>query len=176
LRQGFLNSVDISLTSLHNRSVRPRVPFFLSYAHRDSAGVERFRSVLEPFLQASARFEFGEWIDRRILPGEHWRSEIDDALHHSRFGFLLLSPAFLASKFITTEELPRLLAKPLVVPVELQRILFDGSLDLKGLEHRQVFHDTKGRSFDECRAMTARRDFARELFSQIVALLEKHSC
>ena len=156
--------------------MRPAVPYFLSYAHSDSADAERIRSVLEPLLQSSARFEFGEWIDRRILPGEQWRAEITGALEHSRFGLLLLSPAFLASQFITTEELPRLLAKPLVVPVELQRILFDGSLDLKGLENRQVFRDSKGRSFDECRAMPARRDFARELFSQIVALLEKYPC
>jgi hypothetical protein len=156
--------------------MRARAPYFLSYAHRDSADVERLRDFLHPLFESSARFEFSEWIDRRILPGEHWVTEITGELENSRFGLLLLSPAFLASKFITTEELPKLMAKPLVVPVELQRILFDGSLDLKGLEHRQVFRDSKGRSFDECRAMPARRDFARELFSQIVALLEKHPC
>lgn len=156
--------------------MRKPVPYFLSYARRDSADVERFGLVLEPLLKLSSGYEFGKWMDRRILPGEHWRTEIDEALESSRFGLLLVSPEFLASEFITKEELPPLLAKPLVVPVSLQQILFDGTLDLKGLKERQVFHDTKGRSFDGCRSMPARRDFARELFISIVALLKKYPC
>ena len=87
-----------------------------------------------------------------------------------------MSPQFLASEFITERELPPLLAKPMVVPVALQRILFNGTMDLKGLEDRQVFHDSKGRSFDECRTTRDRRDYARELFTKIVALLEKNPC
>ena len=149
-------------------------PFFVSYARRDLADVDRFRLVLEPLLKASSEFAFGEWIDQQILPGEHWRAEIDRALERSRFGLLLVSPEFLASEFITREELPVLLAKLMVVPVALQRIVFDGTMDLKGLEDRQVFRDAKGRPFDRCRSMPARRDFAGELFSKIVALLRKH--
>jgi hypothetical protein len=149
-------------------------PFFLSYAHRDSADVERFRSVLEPLLRSSAQFQFGEWMDQQILPGEYWRAEIERALERSRLGLLLVSPGFFASEFITKDELPALLAKPMVVPVELQRILFDGTMDLKGLADRQVFRDFKGRSFDGCRSTPARRDFARELFGRICALLEKN--
>jgi hypothetical protein len=152
------------------------VPYFLSYARCESADVERFRKVLEPLLKASSGFQFGEWMDRQILPGEHWRVEIEQALQRSRFGLLLVSPGFLANEFVTAKELPVLLAKPMVAPVALQRILFDGTMDLKGLEDRQMFQDSKRRSFDECRAMPARRDFARELFGKIVALLEKNPC
>jgi len=154
--------------------MKQSAPYFLSYAHRDAKDVERFRDLLEPLLKTSTDFAFGEWMDHVILPGEHWRKEIDHALEHSRFGLLLVSPEFLASKFITETELPVLLAKPMVVPVELHRIAFDGSMDLKGLEDRQVFRDSKGRCFDACRAMPDRRDFARELFSKIVALLRKY--
>jgi len=150
------------------------VPFFLSYARHDSADVERFRDVLQPLLKSSSEFAFGEWIDQQILPGEHWRAEIEKALEHSRFGLLLVSPEFFASGFITQNELPMLLSKPMVVPVALQRIVFDGTMDLKGLEHRQVFRNSKGKSFDECRAMPDRRKFAAELFTKIVALLRKY--
>lgn len=115
-------------------------------------------------------------MDRQILPGEHWRGQIERALKGARFGLLLVSPGFLASEFITREELPRLLTKAMAVPVALQQILSDGTMDLKGLEDRQVFRDSMGRSFDGCRAMRDRRDFARELFRQIVALLEKNPC
>jgi hypothetical protein len=156
--------------------VKQPAPFFLSYAHRDAGDVERFRDVLEPHLKAAANFQFGEWTDHRILPGEHWRAEIEQALHKARFGLLLISPQFLASDFITAHELPRLLSKAMVVPVALHQILFDGSMDLKGLGDRQMFRDSKGRSFDGCRTSPARRDFARELFIKIVALLEKSPC
>ena len=152
------------------------VRFFLSYARCDSADVKRFRAVLAPLLKASSQYDFGEWIDHQILPGEHWREEIEQALESARFGLLLLSPGFLASEFITNKELPPLLAKAMVVPVELRQILFNGTMDLKGLEDRQVFRDAKGRSFDRCRAMLDRSDFARELFTKIVALLEKYPC
>lgn len=156
--------------------MRQLVPYFLSYARRDTADVQRFGVVMEPLLELASAYEFGKWMDRQILPGEHWWAEIDEALAACRFGLLLVSPEFLASKFITANELPELLAKPLVVPVLLQQVLFDGSMNLKGLGERQVFRDSKGRSFDGCRTMTARRDFARELFSKIVALLEKYPC
>jgi hypothetical protein len=128
--------------------MRQAVPFFVSYAHGDSRDAGRFHAVLEPLLKSSSSYQFGKWMDRQILPGERWRAEIDRALEQSRFGLLLVSPSFLASEFITKNELPPLLSKPMVVPIELQRILFDGTTDLKGLEDRQVFRDSKGRSFD----------------------------
>ena len=149
-------------------------PFFVSYAHRDLDDVQRFRGVLEPLLKTSSAFAFGEWTDHQILPGERWRVEIDQALEGSRFGLLLVSPELLASKFITQEELPLLLAKPMVVPVALQRIALDGTMDLKGLNDRQIFRDAKGRPFDRCRGMPERRDFAAELFAKIIELLRRY--
>ncbi len=151
-------------------------PFFLSYAHADGADVERLRAVLEPYLKTSANYQFSGWSDHLILPGERWREEIEGALERSRFGLLLLSPNFLSSPFITRGELPALLAKPMVVPVALHRISFDGLTDLKGLGDRQVFRDSKGRAFDACGTMKVRRDFALELFQQINLLLEKYPC
>lgn len=152
------------------------VTFFLSYAHEDRDDVERFRKVLGPNLKTSARFEFREWRDQGILPGERWRAEIEEALEQACFGLLLVSPEFLASEFITRNELPPLLDRPMVVPVALQRIPLDGAMDLKGLEERQVFRDAKGRAFDVCRAGPERREFAQILVRQIEALLEKYPC
>ncbi len=156
--------------------MKQSVPFFVSYARRDLDDVNRFRAVLEPLLKSSAEFAFGAWTDQVILPGEHWRSEIDAALQRSRFGLLLLSPEFLASQFITQNEIPSLLAKQVVVPVALQRISLDGSMDLRGIEDRQIFRDAKGRAFDGCGRMTGRREFAGQLFTKILALLKKYPC
>ncbi len=151
-------------------------PFFLSYAHADSPDVNRFLEVLRPQLQTSSAYDFGEWNDHLILPGEKWREEIEQALIKCKFGLLMVSPQFLSRDFITAEELPDVLAKPMVVPVGLHPILFDGSMDLKGLADRQLFRDSKSRTFDGCRTPPLRRDFARELFTQITALLKKNAC
>ncbi len=104
-----------------------------------------------------------------------WRREIEEALERAHFGLLLLSPQFLASDFIGREELPKLLEKRLVVPVALQAIPLDGSIDLKGLQDRQIFRDSKGRAFEKSRTSNDRRDFARELFGTIDRLLEKYT-
>ena len=169
------NIVDTSLISCKNGYMKHPAPFFLSYAHADSPDVNRFLHVLRPLLKTSADYDFSEWNDHHILPGEMWREEIEQALTR-KFGILLVSPQFLASSFITAQELPVLLAKPMVVPVGLHQILFDGSIDLKGLADRQLFRDSKNRTFDGCGRITERRDFARELFTQITALLKKNGC
>ena len=147
------------------------MPYFLSYAHDDEADVNRFRDVIRPLLKGSTECAFSEWIDHSILPGLAWREQIDKALAAGSFGILLVTPNFLASSFITKTELPALLAKPMVVPVALHKISFDGTLDLKGLADRQVFHDSKRRTFDACKTKAVRRDFALELYGKIIALV-----
>jgi hypothetical protein len=147
---------------------------FFSYAHSDAADVKKLRAVLDPLFGTSAKYKFLNWSDHDILPGEFWRKEIEEALKKAQLGLLFLSPQFLASNFIGTEELPALLNKGMLVPVELHAIPFDGTIDLKGLQDRQVFRDSKSKSFDRCRSSTDRRNFALELFGNIHQLLEKY--
>jgi hypothetical protein len=146
---------------------RRPIRYFLSYAHADEADVERFLAVFTPQLDTSAEFEFKLWSDRNIRPGEGWKAEIEKAVSDCAFGLLLVSPAFLRSPFIVQEELPLLLKKAIVVPVGLHRVLFDGSMDLKGMAERQLFLDSKRRTFDACGRITGRRDFVLELFASI---------
>jgi TIR domain len=148
---------------------------FISYAHADLADAARLRAVLDPLFRTSAKYQFSDWSDHEILPGEFWRIEIERALEKAQFGLLLLSPQFLASGFISKNELPNLLEKGMVVPVALHAIPLDGSIELKGLQDRQIFRDSKGRAFDKCRTPGDRRDFALELFHKIHKLLEKYA-
>jgi len=49
------------------------------------------------------------WDDTHIAPGSNWRSDIKAAIDAAAVALLLVSPSFLASRFIVGEELPRLL-------------------------------------------------------------------
>jgi hypothetical protein len=151
------------------------LPFFVSYAHADAADVERFRKVMRPLLKASAEFAFAEWIDKQLLPGKPWFDQIAEARDAAQFGLLLVSPEFLASDFIQEHEVPPLMGKAVLVPVALHELHLDGSLEMNGLHLRQIFHDSKGRSFDACRSARDRRTFAKELFGKIVLLLRQQA-
>jgi hypothetical protein len=50
------------------------------------------------------------WSDTKIRAGDRWRDEIRKAVQEARVAVLLVSADFLASEFITTNELPPLLA------------------------------------------------------------------
>jgi hypothetical protein len=147
------------------------VRYFLSYAHADEDDVQRFNEVFLPQLATSGHYRYERWMDTDLLPGEDWNLKIKSALEDCRFGILLVSPNFLSSKYITGVELTALLAKPMVVPVALHPILFNGVMDLKGLAERQIYRDPQGRSFDQCGRKHTRRAFALDLHQKIEALL-----
>ncbi len=106
----------------------PQHSLFISYAHEDAAFVAQLRKFFMPFDRT-----FGckvLWDDTQIRTGDAWLAEIERALSKARFAVLLMSVDFMASSFITNNELPRLRARErageltilpmLVGPVDLE--------------------------------------------------------
>lgn len=90
------------------------MPVFISYASYDNTSDDPEKRWLDRLLQFLKPMELDSritsWSDTDLTPGSQWKQEIQDAIGRAKVAILLVSPAFLASKFIRTEELPRLLS------------------------------------------------------------------
>jgi hypothetical protein len=81
---------------------------FICYSHADEKWLKRVRVHLRPLERRRA---FKLFDDSQIQPGTRWKDEIKAALDRARVAILLVSADFLASDFITENELPPLLKK-----------------------------------------------------------------
>ena len=85
-----------------------RTKAFVSYSRKDELWKDRLMTHL-----AILEFEglLHLWADTQISAGDDWYQRIQTAMDDSRVAVLLVSPDFLASKFIRNEEVPRLLQR-----------------------------------------------------------------
>jgi hypothetical protein len=81
---------------------------FISYSHKDEEWKNRLVSHLG-VLQSEGHLDI--WDDKRIDAGADWYPEIQKAIDTSSVAILLISAGFLTSKFILSEEVPRLLER-----------------------------------------------------------------
>ncbi|MCK9896199.1 toll/interleukin-1 receptor domain-containing protein [Frankia sp. AgB32] len=139
---------------------------FVSWCHRDVTYKDKLLDRLH--LGTLADVEITSWQDSDLRIGENWEGRILDQLAACDYGLLLLSPAFFASSYILTKELPRLLGPDAdkVLPVMLRRVELDGSRRLYGVDARQIYTGAGGRSFTETRGASRER-FALGLASEI---------
>jgi len=157
------------------------VRYFVSFSQKDKRLKDDLLERLEERFAAAANYRFVGWQDQHIGLGSNWHQEIQAAIKDCDFGLLLVSPAFLGSQYIKTYDLPHFVAEgPLrpdarkpVAPVALKPILFDGSMDLKGLQERQVFRDKDRRAFQQLTGKS-KDFFADQLFVKIIEMLDGH--
>jgi hypothetical protein len=110
---------------------------FVSYSHADVRWLDRLRVHLKPLERQGV---LALWDDTRIKPGARWREAIRDALEHAKVAVLLVTADFLASDFISTNELPPLLKAAeergtLILPVIIKPCRFEQT---EGLSHFQA--------------------------------------
>lgn len=117
-----------------------RTQVFVSYCHRDAEWLARLEVHLKPMVRSG---EITFWSDSEINPGSKWREEISKAIDGSKVAILLVSADFLASDFITNNELPPLLTAAsqggaVILPVILSPCRF---LKTKGISEYQAVND-----------------------------------
>lgn len=161
-------------SGIEYRGDKKVIRYFISYAHDDDKIKNDLCSRLGKLFEVDPDYVYEEWHDGLILPGDKWREQIERAINNCHFGLLLVSCSFLASKFITSNELPAFVPQGLstpeqgkrAIPVAIEPLLFDGSMDLKGLQDLQIFHDSDRKTFGE-RAGIKKNEFVRQLFQKI---------
>ena len=81
---------------------------FISYSHEDNRWRERLVKALAPYARND---EIELFDDSQIQPGADWAQLLDREMARANVAVLLVTSAFLASKFIATVELPRILER-----------------------------------------------------------------
>ncbi|MFX1588408.1 MAG: TIR domain-containing protein, partial [Promethearchaeota archaeon] len=114
---------------------------FISYSHADKdPWLKRLQIYLKPLEKEGI---IRRWDDTLIEPGQNWFNEIKRALASAKVGIFLVSADFLASDFISEEELPDLLYTAekqgtKIIPVIVNPCRF---LKTKGLADFQAAND-----------------------------------
>ncbi|MBU4263127.1 MAG: TIR domain-containing protein [Proteobacteria bacterium] len=155
-------------------TARPTV--FISYSHLD----EEWKNQLLPHLKAfEQQGDLLLWHDRRIDTGADWYPEIQQAVEGARVAVCLITKNFLASDFITKEEVPALLKRreaedltilPLLVsPCTWQRIRW-----LKGIQMFPPDNKCLAAIKDETECEQLLVDFAVKVVDRALATGQNH--
>lgn len=127
------------LNKQEDRSMRDQI--FVSYSHNDEVWLEEFRKHLKPYAK---QYELDVWVDSRIKVGDRWKEEIKKALSAAKVAVLLITPDFISSDFIESDELPEILRAAneegvIIVPIAVS----DSTYEFSGIGDYQFANDPK---------------------------------
>jgi WD40 repeat protein len=111
------------------------VNIFFCYAHSDEQLLNRLKGQLTPFASQGL---ITMWHDREIDAGAEWEKEIHQKLDEAHIILLLLSSAFMQSKYCYGEEMQRALERhkkreARIIPIILRPVYWHDVEVLQGL-------------------------------------------
>ncbi len=111
-----------------SRSRNGDVELFVSYSHMDSVWLAR----LQPMLQFdNCQDKAYVWDDQKMTAGDRWDKEIRAALERMDVFVCLVTIEFLTSRYITTVELKRALARKKRNEIDIVPIVIYPNVDLE---------------------------------------------
>ena len=116
---------------------------FISYSHEDDKWLTKVVKNLKTLQRYYDNVD--SWSDKKIMASDVWKEEIDKALGNATIAILLVSPDFMASDFITKEELQPILNKAVVEGTKILTLILRPTPLLKesGLLKYQAVNDPK---------------------------------
>lgn len=144
-----------------------RSKVFVSYSHSDRRLFDEFRTMLAPAVQKGL---VDLWADTSIRVGAKWREAIAESIASAKVAVLLVSPKFLESPFIASNELPPLLDAAEREGVTIFWVCLSASLVAEtAIEQYQAAHDV-GRPLDTLRK-AARSTTWKEICDKLLAVV-----
>ena len=108
LRQALHEQWEQTLAGKEKESATSPLKLFISYSHKDEEFKNELLTMLAGLQQQGI---INVWQDRRIEEGDEWYQAIRNAMNECDLALLLVSPYFIASRFIKDKELPHLLQR-----------------------------------------------------------------
>lgn len=116
---------------------------FISYSHEDDKWLTKVVKTLKSLQRYYDNVD--SWSDKKIMASDVWKAEIDKALGNATIAILLVSPDFMASDFITKEELQPILNKAVAEGTKILTLVLRPTplLEESGLLKYQAVNDPK---------------------------------
>jgi hypothetical protein len=116
--------------------VKSPLKVFVSYSHKDEAFKDELLTMLAGLQR---RGIVDTWQDTRIEGGDEWYQLIQEAINNCDLALVLVSPDYIASRFIQEEEQPRLLMRRQeiqlrVIPIIIRPCTWQAEPVLKDLQ------------------------------------------
>jgi TIR domain len=170
LRQALHEQWERTLAGKQAAEENAPLKVFISYSHKDEA----FKDELVTMLAGLQRRKIVDaWQDRRIEPGDDWYESIQDAMNECDLALLLVSPDYLASRFIQEEEQPKLSQRRQemqlrVIPIIVRPCTWQSEPVLKDLQALPK----NGKAIIRFSKTSGKRD---EVWADIAAFIEKRA-
>lgn len=134
---------DIAEKVKENMIMDKKHRIFISYSHEDDKWLTKVLKNLKSLQRYYDNVD--SWSDKKIMASDVWKDEIDKALGNATIAILLVSPDFMASDFITKEELQPILNKAVGEGTKILTLILRPTplLEESGLLKYQAVNDPK---------------------------------